>query len=132
METIIKGNSSWWETWRHKCPGTSGSYQTLLEFANGVLLRRNPPELGTLLLAIGVCLETDDLDHYQLLVERLIIQDDEYIATLEGMECAILQAKIHSDYGQPRRAWLAYRRGLVFAQLIVGFPCIILLNYCII
>ena len=55
------------------------------------------------------------------LIDELIIDDDEYLGTLEGLECAISQAILHSDIGQPRRTWFICRRALC---LLNSWACI--------
>jgi hypothetical protein len=73
-------------------------------------------------LAVGICSsdESSDVDVYIEAVDRWVLSDDEYAASLEGMECLILKSKWYADVGQPRRAWIAYRKGLMYAQLMVS------------
>lgn len=56
------------------------------------------------------------------LVDNLVISDMTVVTSLDGMECLVLLAKTYTDIGQPRRAWLMWRRGLAFAQLLVCLP----------
>jgi hypothetical protein len=65
-----------------------------------------------------MCAEDDVIDKCLCLVDRWIVSDDEYMGTLEGLECSILQAKVYADLGQARRAWLTFRRAIGFAQLM--------------
>jgi hypothetical protein len=53
-----------------------------------------------------------------LLVDQLILPDDNNMATLEGLECALLQGMLYSEIGLFRRSWLIYRRALHAAQLL--------------
>lgn len=76
-------------------------------------------DLGLLVCAFGLSADQNG-SLYLALVDRLVISDDEYAATLTGLECIVLQGKCYLDIGQPRRAWLAYRRGLVLGQLMVS------------
>ncbi|KAF2842910.1 hypothetical protein M501DRAFT_911060, partial [Patellaria atrata CBS 101060] len=116
MVEALKTNGEFWMQWREKTPGTSPG-ETLIQFMTRVLSSGNPSELGTLALAVGVALQGDDIDRYLALVHRWIVFDDEYASTLHGMECILFAGKCYSDIGQARRAWLAFRRGLIFAQL---------------
>ena len=109
--------TDWWFFFRQKCLGTVGRV-TLEEFATRVYHSGKPAELGILVIAVGVGTNYDDLDRYLALVDKEIIADDEYMSTLEGLECAVLVGKSYSDIGQPRRGWLAFRQGLTYAQLI--------------
>lgn len=117
VEKAISTNDDWWRIWRHKLSGTARG-RTLKEFAYNALENGSPPEVGVLLLCIGVALDLDNLNQTLALVDALIISDDEYAATTEGMECAIMVSKCYSDIGQPRRAWLTTRKGLMYAQLM--------------
>jgi hypothetical protein len=117
---IVQKNGAWWLTFRSKCPGTTSQYQDLADFASRAYKDGNPPHVGLLTLAVGVSIEGDNLDAYLALVDRWITSDDEYASTLEGMECLLLQAKCYADIGQPRKAWLIYRKGLGYAQMLVS------------
>lgn len=123
LTKILNGNSDWWQTWRRKCSGTSGPEQTLPQFAAQALSTGNIGAIGTVVLSVGICSSEDtDMDRYLGAVDRWVLSDDEYAASLEGMECLILKSKWYADVGQPRRAWIAYRKGLMYAQLMVRQP----------
>ncbi|KAH8599297.1 hypothetical protein B0O99DRAFT_504943 [Bisporella sp. PMI_857] len=51
-------------------------------------------------------------------IQTLVTSDDEIVSTTEGLECIILQGVYHINIGNPRRAWLSYRRALNVAQLM--------------
>ncbi|KIW01654.1 uncharacterized protein PV09_06839 [Verruconis gallopava] len=115
--SILKSDHHTWAMFQRKCPGTRGN-ATIEEFTARVMARGSPCELGLLVLLYGKCEEGDLLDQCTALVDRWILSDDEYMGTLEGLECVILMGKIYSDIGQARKSWLAFRRGLTFAQLM--------------
>lgn len=50
-------------------------------------------------------------------VDRLIVHDDHFAATLPGIECQIILSKYLLNEGRPRKAWLANRRAIDFARL---------------
>jgi hypothetical protein len=122
LNRILTTNSDWWQTWRRKCSGTSGPTQTLAQFAAHALTTGNIGAIGTVVLSVGICTsdESIDVETYVEAVDRWVLSDDEYAASLEGIECLILKAKWFADVGQPRRAWIAYRKGLMYAQLMVS------------
>lgn len=60
----------------------------------------------------------DLMERYISTVDRLIISDDEIAATIDGLECMILEAKYHINLGRPRRSWLLYHRAIAFGQLL--------------
>ncbi|KAF1971412.1 hypothetical protein BU23DRAFT_470958 [Bimuria novae-zelandiae CBS 107.79] len=119
LNKIITTNSEWWQTWRRKCSGTSASDETLHQFTSKALASSNIGAMGTVVLAVGICSDDEkEVERYIEVVDRWVLADDEYAATLEGMECLILKSKWYADVGQPRRAWLAYRKGLMYTQLM--------------
>lgn len=122
LTKILHSNSGWWEIWRRKCSGTSGPDQTLAQFAAQALTTGNVGAIAIVVLSVGICASetTDDVQQYFDTVDRWFLFDDEYAATLEGLECLVLKSKWYADIGQPRRAWIAYRKGLMYAQLMVG------------
>jgi len=116
MDTL-RANEQWWTLLGRKCQGTRGG-ETIEQFTNRVLARGTPCELGSLVICYGICSEGDVIDKCLYLIDRYIISDDEYMGTLEGLECSILQAKVYADIGSARRAWLTFRRAIGFAQLM--------------
>lgn len=117
---VLTTNSEWWHTWRRKCSGTSTSDETLPEFASKALSSKNVGAIGTVALAVGICSDDEkEVERYIEAIDHWVLSDDEYAATLEGMELLILKSKWYADVGQPRRAWLAYRKGLMYTQLMV-------------
>ncbi|KAF2405555.1 hypothetical protein EJ06DRAFT_30234 [Trichodelitschia bisporula] len=117
LKDTLNRSAEIWSVFRKKCPGTGGMY-TMEQFLNRALTVGTPSELGILVLMFGSCVDDDHLDHCVNLVDRWIISDDEYMGTLEGIECSIFQGKIYADIGQARRSWLVFRRGLLFAELL--------------
>jgi hypothetical protein len=122
LSKLFSSNADWWQTWRRKCSGTSGSNQTLAQFAAHALTTGNIGAIGTVVLSVGICSsdETNDVEKYIEAIDRWVLSDDEYAASLEGIECLILKSKWYADIGQPRRAWIAYRKALMYAQLMVS------------
>lgn len=51
-------------------------------------------------------------------VQALITSHDELVSTVDGLECLILQGILHNNGGNPRRAWLSYRRAMNIGQLM--------------
>ncbi|KAF2433302.1 hypothetical protein EJ08DRAFT_658204 [Tothia fuscella] len=117
LRVILRGNHHAWAVFERKCPGTreAGGIE---QFAHKSLTNGGPQMLGLLVLLYGSCIEGDILDRCLALVDRWILQDDDYMGTLEGLECALLQGKSYADIGQARRSWLCFRRALTHAQLM--------------
>lgn len=130
LQKIFERNGDWWHTWRLKCSGTSLPGQTLAQFAERAIRDGNIGALGTVVLSLGICLAEDgDVEQYIEAVDRYVLSEDEYAATIEGMECLILKSKWFADIGQPRRAWITYRKGLMYAQLMVSLFFRIILEW---
>ena len=123
LTKILNSNSEWWQTWRRKCSGTSGTEQSLPQFAAHALTTGNIGAIAIVVLAVGISSsdDYDDAERYIEAVDKWFLSDDEYAASLEGMECLVLKSKWYADVGQPRRAWIAYRKALMYAQLMVSF-----------
>ncbi|KAJ5960641.1 uncharacterized protein N7479_007791 [Penicillium vulpinum] len=51
------------------------------------------------------------------MVDRLIVRDDDFAATLPGIECQMLLQRAHMTDGRLRKAWLVIRRAIEFAHL---------------
>jgi hypothetical protein len=49
---------------------------------------------------------------------RLVTTNEEMVACMEGLECIILEGIFQVNAGNLRRAWLAFRRAMVTAQLM--------------
>jgi hypothetical protein len=119
MMAVFAKGGTWWGYWRQKTYGETKPTESLLQYAARTYTSEVPTDLGLLVCAFGLSTDTNG-SRYLALVDRLIISDNEYAATITGLECIVLQAKCYLDTGQPRRAWLTYRKGLVLAQLMVS------------
>lgn len=122
MMSVLSQNGAWWASFRHKTSAII--YQSpiveLAEFAARTYTSSNPAELGMLVTAYAR--SAGDADHLYELVDTLVISEFAFLATTEGQECLVLLAKSYIDIGQPRRAWLMWRRGMDIAQLMVWKP----------
>jgi hypothetical protein len=118
MLQILAEDSAWWLFWCEKTFGRTIAVEPLSDYAARVYSSEDPDELGTLVAAFGRSANINQ-DSYLAAVESMVISQHEYASTLKGMKCLILVAKCYLDFGQPKRAWLTYRRGLMLAQLLV-------------
>jgi hypothetical protein len=117
ISTLAK-NGSWWSSFRSKTQTIADSPVEEIEtFAARAYTSRNLGELGA--LAAAYARSAGDCEPLYALVEGLVISDFNYLATTEGMECLVLLAKAHTDIGQPRKAWMLWRRAMTVAQLMV-------------
>ncbi|OAL42984.1 hypothetical protein IQ07DRAFT_616741 [Pyrenochaeta sp. DS3sAY3a] len=49
---------------------------------------------------------------------RLVTTNEKIITCIDGLECIVLEGVFHSNNGSLRRAWLAFRKAMVIAQLM--------------
>jgi len=48
----------------------------------------------------------------------LVTHNDEFLGTIEGLQCMLFEGMYQANWGNLRRAWLAFRRAMVAAQLM--------------
>lgn len=99
------------------------------------IAKEHPTKIARLVLYIAVCLQqldpefdTSQLKLYPTVAARmekcinvvaaLITSDDELVSTVIGLECLVLQGVYHINAGNPRRAWLSFRRALSIGELM--------------
>ena len=92
--------------------------RTLLYIA--ICMQQLPPEFDATRLQLYKYPWTADTaaETYVSAVAHLVTSDDDLAATIEGLECLILQGIFHINAGNLRRAWISVRRALAFAQLL--------------
>ncbi|KAK9233695.1 hypothetical protein V1525DRAFT_442603 [Lipomyces kononenkoae] len=118
--SALSRNGSWWSSYRQKAYAVSQAPPLTLEvFAKRAYTSHHPAELGALALAFA----RSSGRHYNLyaLVDDMVISDFTLTTTIEGMECLILLAKLYTDVGHPKRAWLVWRKAVAAAQLMVRY-----------
>ena len=133
LEEILGAANLWWPSWQHTLPetfGTSSAY-TFDQFIADTKPSDSVPTLAKALLCISIGLQEIPFGtHFQAstaidlanlyigTIEGLVLSDDELAGTLDGIECLILQAKYEANNGRLRKAWITFRRGISFAQLL--------------
>ncbi|UKZ78813.1 hypothetical protein TrVFT333_006558 [Trichoderma virens FT-333] len=119
--SVLTKNGSWWDSFRSKAYAISEApSQTIEAFCKRTYTSSNPADIGALAVAFARSLNKHR--YLYTLVDDLVISDINYTATIEGLECLILLAKSYTDCGQPKRAWLVWRKGASAAQLM-GLCC---------
>lgn len=96
---------------------------------------RHPTSIARTLLYLAVCLQQLDpdfdsnqlhlyptpearMERYITTVQALVTSDDEMVSTMDGLECLSLLGLYQINAGNPRRAWLTFRRALNISQLM--------------
>ena len=122
LDKDIGNTEMWWRIIQclHYCFCGFGKDFSFAQFAEFAINHENPTVLAALLLCLAANGQKNE-QAYVTVVTSLIVSDDDYAATLEGIECMGLLAKYHADIGQPRKAWSIFRRAIMFGQLM-GLP----------
>lgn len=136
LEVILENSQEWWAIWRTMFPHiTDRRCITIKESVSHSLRSEKPAEIAKIMLCIALSINqlpqdfdwkrvsmkespSDLMERYISTVDRLIISDDEIAATIDGLECMILEAKYQINMGRPRRSWLLYHRAIAFGQLL--------------
>ncbi|KZT52969.1 hypothetical protein CALCODRAFT_486734 [Calocera cornea HHB12733] len=136
LDTLFRHAGGWWVIWRDLCQSIIGTDQLSLSLVlRRALDKGHPTLIAHALLCISITIQQlpGDFDyallslpldadalmkHYMMLVQRLIIFDAEFASSLDGLDCMILQGKLHLNLGQPRQAWVTFRRAMSFAVLL--------------
>lgn len=136
LEIILEHSQEWWAIWRTMFPHiTDKRCVTIKESVSHSLRSEKPAEIAKIMLCIALSINqlpqdfdwgkvslkesrSDLMERYISTVDKLIISDDEIAATIDGLECMILEAKYHINMGRPRRSWLLYHRAIAFGQLL--------------
>jgi hypothetical protein len=87
-------------------PNSGSADETLIQYARHALAGDNPIKIAKIVQAVAsVTMDVRLHEKLVLIVDRLIVSDDEYLSTLEGMECTIEQGRLLTEMGQVRRSW---------------------------
>lgn len=128
IHRIIDEGSKLWCVWEENFPELRNAFGSRSESLVA------PAEIakGLVCLSISVLQSPPDFDFNALqvpidpqefaarccaAVDRLIVRDDDFAATLPGIECQMLLSKFHLNEGRLRKAWLVIRRAIDFAHL---------------
>jgi hypothetical protein len=120
LQEAANKNKSWWAALRTRTHGPNAAFeQTCLEAYISSALSRGPPtQIARVIQLVAKLVDEAIVHNLLLLIDRLILFDDEYMCTMEGLECALFQGMLYSDMGQARRSWIIYRRALTFSHLM--------------
>ena len=144
LKIIIQASSAWAELWTRSFPEVvspnfhepnTGGVENLSNFICDSINSDNLGVICKILVCLAVSLQqlpstfchdemtlpapADTLqDHYMTAVETILGSDEDFAATLEGLECTMLQVKFYVNVGKPRKAWLNLRRSISYAQLL--------------
>ena len=134
QETILKATRTWWWSWSDVYPGLFGLERScdVIRFVADLKNSGSVQKITKALLCLfdiqqelSDSLNTSDdmkraaSDTSQALsiIDEKVLNDDELVGTIDGVECMILRSKYEMNGGRIRKAWLVQRRGVSLAQL---------------
>jgi hypothetical protein len=87
-------------------------------FASNAIAHGSPYDIARIALALAP--EADDVyfGHLTDVVDQLIISDDEYMQSLEGIDCALIHGNINCHAGKAQRGLQIWHRAITCAHLI--------------
>jgi hypothetical protein len=80
-------------------------------------LQQLTPGAQTSMVHFSTSVETR-IDRINSTIQALITSDDDMISSVDGLRCIMLQGIFHINSGNPRRAWLIFRRAVNVGQLL--------------
>lgn len=83
----------------------------------------HPIHFARKLIQLALCLQqqkdpSNDAARYVGIVSRLVTSQDMLLDSVDGLETLMLEAIYYMNDGNPRGAWLLFRRALAIAQMI--------------
>lgn len=135
QEAILNASDAWWASWQTVFPRIFGFdlSVTAVQFIADLKASGNVQKIAKALLCLLVILQegsaslntihdianaADQTRQALSTLDDMVLNDDELAGTIDGIECMVLRTKYETNNGRIRRAWLTYRRGISFAQLL--------------
>jgi hypothetical protein len=117
LTRILKASEPLWQSGqKRRIPGAK-QHESLEDFLNHALANGSPFDIAQVLQAISFRSDNAFLNRMSTAVDRLILSDQDYMTSLEGLNRAIVQGHLHSDCGRTRQAWQIWRRAIMYAQM---------------
>jgi hypothetical protein len=113
-------NALWWAAKQARVHGShaTADQKSVADFTSQAMAHGSPQAVAKVVQLVATVSDEAAYERLVRLVDRLVLADDDYIGTIDGLECALFQYKLYSDSGQARRSLLIYRRAMIFAQLL--------------
>ena len=135
QEAILKTSYTWWASWQVLYPQVFGleSISNVVQFVGDLKASGSVQKIAKALLCLLIILQeesvslntshdiadaADQTRQALSIIDDRVLADDQVAGTIDGVECMILRAKYESNSGRVRKAWLNFRRGISFAQLL--------------
>lgn len=83
----------------------------------------HPVQFARRLIRLAICLQqsngqVDEAARYVEIASQHVTSKDDFMNSLDGLEALTLEATYHINNGNPRVAWLSFRRAPAIAQLL--------------
>lgn len=135
QEAILNTSYTWWSSWQVLYPQVFGleSVSNVVQFVADLKASGSVQKVAKALLCLLIILQEGNVSlntRYDIadaadqtrqalsIIDDMVLADDQVAGTIDGVECMILRAKYETNSGRIRRAWLSFRRGISFAQLL--------------
>ncbi|KAJ9614990.1 hypothetical protein H2200_001064, partial [Cladophialophora chaetospira] len=115
LRATFSRNAHWWDSWHMKTFGANAVSETLSQFFDRSYWTGTVVEMGFLISAFGRHTPAN-ASHYMTLVDHMILANDRYAGTLDGLLLTVFHGKVYLDIGQPHRGFMCNRRGISLAQ----------------
>lgn len=134
QEAILNATRSWWWSWHEIYPQLFGLEPScnvnrfVAELKNSGSVQKVTKALLCLFIiqqevshSLNTCYDmtkaASDTTQALGIIDEKVLNDDELVGTIDGVECMILRSKYEMNSGRIRKAWLVQRRGISLAQL---------------
>jgi len=115
---LLKKHNTMWFMLKRVQHDASRDYASFEEFANHAIQTGSAYEIAQVAQILAFQCEPTYFDQVTFIVDRFIMCDDDYMGTLEGLNCALVQGNLLQEAGQLRKAWQIFRRGIQQAELL--------------
>jgi len=127
LSAVLKKNNTMWFMLKRVQHETSRDFVSFEEFANHTISDGTAYEIAQVCQVVAFSSGPSFFEQATFIVDRFIIADDDYMSTIAGLFCAVLQGNLYQESGQLRRAWQTFRRGLQQAEVILSINLTIVL-----
>ena len=134
QEAILNATRSWWRSWDEMYPELLGLERScnvkrfFADLRNSGSVQKVAKALLCLFIiqqevshSLNTCYDmtkaASDTTQALGIIDEKVLNDDELVGTIDGVECMILRSKFEANGGRIRKAWLLQRRGVSLAQL---------------
>ncbi|KIW86640.1 uncharacterized protein Z519_12765 [Cladophialophora bantiana CBS 173.52] len=117
LRQCFSGDTRWWDFWHIKTFGADAAYENLPQFLERTYTTGTPIEVGYLVSSYGRH-NAAEASQYLPIVDHVVLANDLFASTLDGLLLTVFHAKVYLDVGQPRRAFLCNRHGISLAQIM--------------